>query len=210
MPDCDYCGDSFGSEDAYHSHLRDQHEEELGPIDRRRVGVGGDDDDGIETGPLVLGIVLVVAAGLVGYVIFFTGGGSGTSGGPGTVNGIDVAQMPTGAPYQGVHIHGAIEMTVTGDRVDFSRQEYQLQADPFHFEAGNGDRWHVHASGVTLEYAMATLGIELDPGAVTYQETTYEDGDGYEVTIAVNGNGVDPSEYVLSEGDSVRIAVTEQ
>lgn len=209
MPDCDYCDDSFASEDAYLSHLDAHHAEELGPIDRRRVGRSDDDGDGIETGPLALGAVLVVAAALVGYVIFFTGGGAG-SGEAGTVNGIDVAQMPTGEPYQGVHYHGTIEMTVTGDSVDFSRQQYQLQADAFHFEERDGDRWHVHAPGVTLEYAMATLGIELDADAVTYQGTTYEDGDGYEVTITVNGNAVDPTEYVLSEGDSVRIAVTEQ
>lgn len=207
MPDCDYCGDSFASEDAYHSHLRGEHADELGPIDRRRVGVSDDDGEGIEAGPIALGAVLVVAVALVGYVIFFTGGGG--AGESSTVNGIEVAQTPTGAAGQ-VHVHGSIEMTVTGERVDFSRQEYQLQADPFHFEGGDGDRWHVHAPGVTLEYAMATLGIELDPGAVTYGGTTYEDGDGYEVTIAVNGNSVDPATYVLADGDSVRIAVSEQ
>jgi sulfur carrier protein ThiS len=206
---CDYCEESFANEDAYLSHLRSRHEDELGPIDRRRVG-GSDDDSGIDTAPLALGAVLVVAAGLVAYVIFFTGGGAGTGGETGTVNGIEVAQMPTGQAYQGVHLHGSIEMTVTGDRVDFSRQQYQLQADPFHFEEGNGQRWHVHASGVTLEYAMATLGIEVESDAVTYGGTTYEDGDGHEVTVAVDGNPVDPTTYVLSDGDSVRIAVTAQ
>ncbi|MFB6192410.1 MAG: hypothetical protein ABEI11_03720 [Haloarculaceae archaeon] len=205
---CDYCEESFACEDAYHSHLRARHEDELGPIDRRRVGTSG--DDGMETGPLALGAVLVVAVALVGYVIFFTGGGTGTSGGSGTVNGIEVAQTPTGPISEANHIHGTIEMTVTGERVDFSRQQYQLQADAFHFEGGDGDRWHVHAPGVTLEYAMATLGIELDPDAVTYGETTYEDGEGYEVTIAVNGNPVDPATYVLRDGDSVRIVVSEQ
>lgn len=206
MPDCDYCDASFGSEGAYHDHLRNEHLDELGPIDRRRVGAVDDDGDGLPTGPIALGVVILAAAAIVAYVVLFAGGGSG-GGDSGTVNGIQVKQMP-GPPTQQVHYHGSMNVTVAGERVDFSKQRYQLQADQFHFERNNGERWHVHANGVTLQYAMATLGINVTDSAVTYQGTTYRDADpNTTVSVQVNGNDVNPADYVLRDGDSVRIVV---
>lgn len=214
MPDCDYCGATFDEEDAYLAHLREEHGDELGPIDRRRVDEA-DEADGIPLGPLALGGVVVVAAAVVAYVVFVAGGAGdgGGSGDGGTVNGIEVAQTPTGPAFQGVHYHGTITMTVTGDRVDFSRQRYQLQADAFHFENPEGTvpyRWHAHAPGITLEYAMATLGIHVTDDSVTFAGTTYTDGEGYRVVVAVDDEDVDPAEYVLKEGDRVRIVVEQR
>lgn len=207
MPDCDYCGESFPGEDAYLQHLHDEHYDELGTIDRRRVdSTVADDDGGIPTGPLAVVGVVLAAALIVGYVVFIAGGNGGGDGA--TVNGIEVEQTPTGQPFQGTHYHGTIEMTVAGEQVDFSQQQYQLQADEFHFEGGDGERWHAHAPGVTLEYAMATLGIEVTADSVTYEGTTYGDSDsGTTVVVEVNGESVDPAEYVLEDGDHVRIEV---
>lgn len=207
MPDCDYCGASFDSESARDDHLRAEHADELGPIDARRLGEADDDDGGLDAAPIALGVVLVAAVAIVAYVVLFAGGGGG-SGPPYAVNGYEVQQTPTGQPFQGVHTHGSIVMTVNGERVDFSQRPYQLQADAFHFESGNGQRWHVHATGVTLEYGMATLGIGVTDDAVTFNGTTYTDGENANVTVAVDGNDVDPSSYVLQDGDQVRIAVT--
>lgn len=202
MTDCDYCGASFGDEDAHLDHLREEHLDELGPIDKRRVGAA-DGDDGLPTAPVALGAVVVAAAAIVGYVIFVAGGSGG-----GTVNGFEVQQTPTGEPSQASHYHGPMNMTVNGERVDFSQDKYQQNAVPFHFERGNGDRWHVHTPGVTLEYGMATLDIGVTEDSVTFRNTTYEDSDeGTTVVVEVNGNGVDPADYVLREGDRIHIAV---
>lgn len=207
MPDCDHCGESFDDEETLLSHLGEEHYDDLGPIDRRRVDQHRGEDDGLPLAALALGGVLVVAAALVAY-FFFVAGGNGGDGY--TVRGIEVAQTPTGQPYQGTHIHGDIEMVVGGERVDFGRSEYQVQADAFHFESGDGTRWHVHAPGVTLEYGLATLGIEVSADAVTVDDTTYRDGENATVTVTVNGEGVDPASYVLRDGDSVRVVVETQ
>ena len=37
MTECDYCGESFDSEDAYLNHLQAEHRDELGRIDQKRV-----------------------------------------------------------------------------------------------------------------------------------------------------------------------------
>lgn len=206
MPECSYCGESFADEDAELQHLRDEHAGELSRIDRRRVGDIDDGDGGLPTGPIILAGVILVAIAVVVYVTVFVGGGSSPSGtdGPG--------------PYQSAHEHGTIEMTVLGDTVDFSQDRYQIAADRFHFENNNGDVWHTHATGVTLQWAMNTLpGIQVTDDNVTYQETTYEDSDpDYDVIVEVNGEPVDPGEYVLEgstdpsladQGDSIRIVV---
>jgi len=216
MPECSYCGATFDDEQSHLTHLKEEHEGELGTIDQRRVEeeLDTEDDVGVPVGPLVLGIVLAVSVLLVGYVVFIHGSGGGES----TVNGIDVAQTP-GQVSQSEHGHGLINVTIDGQELDFSRQEFQNPGEyrAFHFENGNGRIWHKHASGVTLEYGMATLGIEVTESSVTYDGTTYRDSDpGTSVNVTVNGNAVDPASYELDgagenspgEGDFIRISVT--
>jgi len=198
MPECRYCGERHDDEETHLRHLRSAHADELSRIDRRRVEELGDDpgdDGGPPTALLVGGVAAVAIVGLVVWVSFFAGdAGAGDA---------DAEVGPAGS----AHYHGSIEMIVLGERVDFSREEYQLQADRFHFEGGDGTRWHAHATGVTLGYGMETLGIEVTADSVTFEGTTYVDGEGYAVTVTVDGEPVEPESYVLEEGDRVRIVV---
>ena len=222
MPDCSYCEETFDDEQAHLCHLDEEHGDELGTIDQRRVEaeLGGDGGSGLPTGPLVLGFVLLVAAALVAYVVLFLGSESASpaSGAEVDVDGeasLDtVAQSP--GPTNTAHEHGTIEVVIDGQRVDFSRQQYQHQANEFHFENGNGQVWHKHATDVTLEWAMATLGIGVSEETVVFDGDVYRDSDpGTDVTVEVNCEPVDPQTYVLQggsdsspqQGDSVRIVV---
>lgn len=192
MPDCGYCDESFDEEAAYHDHLRAVHADELGPIDRRRIA--DDSGGGLPTGPLALGLVLLVSAAVVGYVIFLPGGGGAAGDGPRNLGS--------------VHYHGTMEVVIDGQQVDFSQSRYQLQADAFHFEANDGTRWHIHAQDVTLAWAMESLGIGVTAETVTFDGTTYDDADpDTTVSLTVDGEAVTPSTYVLQEGDAVRIVV---
>lgn len=192
MPDCDYCGASFDTEGAELAHLREEHKDELGPIDRRRIDGSGSGFD-IPTGPLALGLVLVVAGGVVAYAIVFAGGG----GGPG--------DQPYRAGTLGtVHHHGTINVTIDGEQLDFGSREFQRpQSHPaFHFEGGTG-YWHIHAQGVTLQYALSTVGINVTANSVTYNGTTYRDNSSeWEVVVEVDGQPVDPAAYTLDHGVS--------
>lgn len=207
MPECNYCDASFEQEGAYLEHLHTEHDEsELSRIDRRRVAdhVGDDEEGEFPTGPAIIGGTLLLTVGILVYVVFFLniGGGSGPAAASGSVG--DVEQTPYG--LQTVHQHGTIDVIIDGNTLDFSQQQYQLQADAFHFESGNGVRWHKHAQGVTLEYAMSTLGIGVTDSSVTFQGTTYNESDpDTNVTVAVDGNDVDPSSYVLQDDDRIRI-----
>lgn len=195
MPECEYCGASHDSEEAHLKHLEAEHADELGPIDKRRVGSVDGDGGGLPTGPIVLGVVLLLSIGIVGYVVFVAGGSGGG----------DIGQAGS------AHYHGTMEMTVLGEEVDFSQDQYQLTDQRFHFEGGDGTEWHAHATGVTFEYAMEALGFEVDlsPNTLVYEGDTYVDGEGYEVVFEVNGESIGDLEYTLTEGDTIRVVVRE-
>lgn len=200
---CDHCGESFDEEEPYLRHLQDEHGDDLGAIEQRRVASLKTDDDapdvvvyGAVAGALVLG-------GLLAYVLFFMGSGASGAGS----GDVDAAVTPHSVGS--VHYHGTIDVTIGGQELDFSRDRFQLQADPFHFERGNGERWHGHAQDVTLEYAMGTLGIDVTSETVTYQGTTYGDDSGETARVLVNGESVTPADYVLQEGDEIRIVANE-
>ena len=211
MRDCPHCAESFDTEVAHLEHLRDEHPGEFGSVDERRLAqLGGDGDDGGSNTAFLLGGLAVAVVGVVVVVTFFLGGSSPES-------GVDATRTPSNVGA--VHSHGTMEMVVLGDRVDFSREEYQLQANAFHFEGGDGRVWHGHAQGVTLEWAMASLGIEITETSVTFDGTTYRDNSSeWEVVVQVDGNDVDPDQFVLAgvsdeqaarrgEGQNVRIVV---
>ncbi|WP_324759755.1 hypothetical protein [Haloarcula montana] len=190
MPECDYCEESFDGEDAYLAHLEDAHQGELGPIDSRRIG-GDEGDGGLPTGQLAVAGVAVGVVALLGGVLLLSVGGSGSEIGP----------------AGSAHYHGTIQMSVLGDRVDFTQEQYQLRDDRFHFE-GDG-RWHAHATGVTLDYGMETLGIGVTGSSVRFQGTNYTEADGYEISVTVNDEAVS-TDYVLQDGDTVQIVVAER
>lgn len=196
MEECSYCGRSFDDEEAYTAHLAADHEGELGAIDRRRVeeyeadgGTGG-----LPTGPLVLGVVIGVAVLLVVYVTLFMGGGASAA---------DVGQPGT------AHEHGTINVTIDGQTIDFSQDQYQVGQtgnSRFHFERGTAV-WHKHATGVTVEYALDVHGVQVNENTVTVDGTTYRASEpGTEVVVEVNGEPVDPSEHVLEGASSVSAA----
>lgn len=191
MPECDYCGASFESEGAELKHLKSEHREELGPIDRRRVGDVDEDDDGIPVGPIALGFVVMASLGIVVYVVFFAGSGGGAGGEP--------------YGYNEIHEHGTITATIEGEEIDFSQPEYMTDDPAFHFHDGYYDQFgehvtHIHARGVTVQYALETLGIEVDDEGteLTFEGETYQDDEsGTEIRIEVNGEPVEPGEHVL-------------
>jgi hypothetical protein len=193
MPDCDYCGESFDGQKALDKHLGKEHLDELGRIDRRRVTGADAESDGLSTGPIALILVIGLAVAITVWVTFLSGGGS------------------AGEPhdYGAIHEHGTIEVTIVGDTLDFSQPKYQFRNTgerAFHFEGGNGDFWHVHAEGVTLKYAMDTIGVGVTDDSVTYNGTTYTDGEGYEVIVQAEGKDVDPAKYVLHGGTEAQAA----
>lgn len=65
-------------------------------------------------------------------------------------------------PLGSTHIHADIKVYVDGKYVDFSKPQYQLRAKFVHFEDGDGDVLHIHATNVNINHMLETLKIRLD------------------------------------------------
>lgn len=107
------------------------------------------------------------------------------------------------------HAHGEMSFVVEGEEVDFSKEKYQSGHRHFHYEHGNGEYWHAHSTSITLSYALSTLeGIHAEDGVVEYDGTTYDPADDdTTVEVTVNDEPVDMDEYVVKDGDAVRVVV---
>lgn len=229
MKDCEHCSASFEDEAAYLRHLDDEHPDEMGPIERRRFDeLGGGGDGGVSTPLIVAGIAL---GALVLAVILYTltTGGSGSD-----LGALGPAPNPPGhqlgppgedevyRPYSigSVHGHGQISVNVDGQEIDFRRPEFQHPREmrAFHFEAGER-RWHSHARGVTLEYALEATAFGVTNTSFAYDGVVYRRGsnaqapDGWEVVTGatvvyeVNGEPVAPETYLLEDGDRITVRV---
>ncbi|SNZ14862.1 hypothetical protein SAMN06269185_2283 [Natronoarchaeum philippinense] len=220
MPECDYCEASFADEPGYLDHLEAEHRDELGAIDRRRIG-DGDDEEGRDLALYAAGILVVAGvSGLLTYVVV-SGALGGDSSGGGELGQQGAAPNPPGfdlgpagddqvyQPYEigSAHYHGPIEVTVGNTSIDFSQPAFQHpRASPaFHFEARE-TRWHGHAKGVTVEYALETTAFGVTPETFYYDGTLYDDTvDGTTVRYEVNGEEIDPETYVLEADDKINV-----
>jgi len=119
--------------------------------------------------------------------------------------------QPPGAylPEATDHQHGSIEVVVDGEPLNLSRERFQEQNRYFHLEGGDGDTWHAHTYNATYGWALGTLGVDVTADSVTYDNTTYTDGDGATVKVLVNGHAVDPESYRLKDGDAIRVVASE-
>ena len=216
MDRCSYCDESFSTEDELLRHLEDVHYDELGRIDRRRVD-GRRTEPSVQLGTLLVGgfaVLLIIGALAAAYVVL----GSGSSGDPPVA--VDATITPHS--YASVHTHGTMQAVIDDRELHFATENRFIEADPYYFHFHGGDNvWHVHGADVTLEYALATLGIEVSDGGsvLTFEGETYDDADpGTNVSITVDGEYVDPETYVLQgvgpipdaragEGDNVEIIV---
>lgn len=210
MPECSYCGDTVPDEEAYLAHLDEEHRDELGRIDRRRVEAR-EQETTRRVSPLAIAVFAILLVG-AGAALLFVGG--------------EEDGEPTYDPS--VHVHGTMTVTIDGTEVPLSESAEFVENDEiFHFHGYEMDRygehvWHIHGTDVTLQWALATLGIEVDEEGTTvrYDGETFDDDDpNTTVTILVNGDPVDPGTYELDgvgpedqaaagAGDDVEITVT--
>lgn len=191
--ECTYCGETV-PDDAYVDHLRGTHRDELSVIDRRRVGEAHDSSDGGSNTVLYAGVGAVLTVFVVGYVVLFFGLGSEST----------LAAVQPDSQSQ-IHEHGTIFVEHDGETVTFDDSQYLERDGCFHFHGTEDpELWHAHCEDVTIEYALATLGMEVtEDSLVVDGEEYHEDDPDTTVSVTVNGDPVDPEEHVLEGVDSV-------
>lgn len=201
--ECTYCGETV-SDDDYADHLGRDHRTELSAIDRRWVGEADDDPDSSRL-VLYAGVGALLTVFVAGYIVLFLGVGTG---------GPEAVLQPD--PQSQIHEHGTIFVEHDGETVAFDEPQYVEQDGCFHFHDGEmPELWHTHCEDVTIEYALATLGMEVTEDSLLVDGEAYHDDDPETtVSVTVNGEQVDPQAYVLDgvssideaeDGDEIRI-----
>jgi hypothetical protein len=207
MVNCDYCSSSFDDEEAYLNHLSNEHSsDELSSIDKRRIEKEYSESNMNTT---LIASVSALSVGLLLLLAFVVADPLDSNNGHNHDNHDHDEIEPTG--LRQAHTHGGILVVFPDGPVDFSRQKYQIQDQFFHFEGGNGERWHIHGRKVSLAYAMETVGIDIEDNktSVTFEGTTYNRSQ-YDITIQVNGNSVDPESYIIKNRDNITIRISEK
>jgi hypothetical protein len=123
---------------------------------------------------------------------------------------------PPGAGKLGdEHEHAGILARIHGDRFDFSLPPYQVKSPYIHFEGGDGNTIHRHASNVNLGFLFDTINIELDDKCFIFPDRTPEHtfctDDKYSLKFYINHEKVDEiRDYVINEDDKILISYGNQ
>lgn len=109
-----------------------------------------------------------------------------------------------------VHWHARFELLINGDKFDFSGDKYQVVASEVHFESGDGDTIHVHASGMTLGHAFSTLKFKLTTDCLALDTgQQFCQGGKNKLEFVANGQPVaDPAGYIIRDGDALALRYT--
>lgn len=108
------------------------------------------------------------------------------------------------------HPHGQLDMAVEGESINFTQEKYTMTSEAFHFHGDEeAARWHAHSLNVTVSAALSRFpGINVASDSVTYDGTMYRlDSTGN--TVTVNGEPVDPTTYVVKDGDNIQVTLNE-
>ncbi len=109
------------------------------------------------------------------------------------------------------HEHASMLVRIFGDKFDFSAPAYQVKTPYIHFEGGDGNTVHRHASGVPLEFLFDSLKIELTDECFVFPDKTPEHtfctNEDYSLKFYVNHQKVDSIQnHVLEEDDRILIS----
>jgi hypothetical protein len=156
---------------------------------------------------MLIGIgVLVGVAAIVGYasLTFIEKSASSPLGGP------------QGAGKLGdEHEHASMLVRIHLDKFDFALPAYQVKSPWIHFEGGDGNTVHRHASGVSLGFLFDTLKIGLTDECFVFpdktEQHTFCTNDDYSLKFYINHEKVDSiRDYVLNEDDRILISYGNQ
>jgi hypothetical protein len=119
---------------------------------------------------------------------------------------------PPGAGQLGdEHEHASMLVRIFGDKFDFALPAYQVKSPWIHFEGGDGNTVHRHASGVTLGFLFDSLKISLTDDCFIFPDKTPEHtfctNQDYSLKFYVNHENVDGiRDYVIDEDDRILIS----
>jgi len=179
---CDVCGRKFETKQSLEQHTRDAHKKPAEPSPRNKRSVKS---------VAVYLIVLLLLAG-IGYGVY---------------SFLTNADTHIGA-VGSTHTHQDVKIYVNGQQIDLTQSKYQLRARHTHFEGGDGDVHHKHATGVTIRDMLKPLGLYVSKICIKGDDgQTYCNSGDKTLKVYVNGQLVDDWEnYDMKDLDKILIS----
>ena len=106
------------------------------------------------------------------------------------------------------HEHAAFKLFINGQSIDFSQPKYQVKSQYIHFEGGDGNTIHKHATGVDIDFLFETIGIKFTSECLTMDNGTQYCNEGSNtLKFFVNGGRNNMyNNYVLKDNDKILIS----
>jgi hypothetical protein len=106
------------------------------------------------------------------------------------------------------HEHASFRLFINNEVIDFSQPKYQVKSQYVHFENGDGNTIHKHATGVDIGFLFETLGIKLTSDCIILDTGIDYCNDGINtLKFFVNGVRNDMyNTYVLNDGDKILLS----
>ncbi len=106
------------------------------------------------------------------------------------------------------HIHSAFKLFINNQTTDFSQPKYQVKSQLVHFENGDGDTIHTHATRVHIGYLFQTLKINFTSECLTMDNGERYCNDGTNA-LKFYVNGVRNSmydKYEMKDNDKILLS----
>ncbi len=157
---------------------------------RRRRAYYSSEGKNIRSKLITYGIIAGIAVG-IGYTVYIA---------------IE-SPSPIGA-IGSAHHHIAAGIYINGEPLDLSEGKYQVQNRAAHFEDGDGNIVHKHATGVSMGFFLNTLGITFDDSCLFLDDgRQFCDNDGKTLKFYVNGAENELyDQYLLSDNDRILVS----
>lgn len=105
------------------------------------------------------------------------------------------------------HLHADIKVYINGNAIDFSQEKYQLASRFVHFEEGIGDVIHTHATGLTIDHLLNSLGGNINNNCIILEGTNYCNEGNKNLKLYINNQQNNEfSNYVIQNLDKILIS----
>lgn len=188
MPEfvCEKCSKSFKTEEALNQHNNAKHsslkEDKIFSSYKKQKR---------NSKILVYGVIAVAVVAVIAIAFFFMQ---------------NLPSASIGVPGS-AHYHADIKVYIEGTPINFAQSRFQLQSQYIHFESGDGDIVHYHATGIPFSFFFETLGINLSDSCIEYNNANYCTNAEKSLKLYVNGEKVEDIEnYIAQDLDKILLS----
>ena len=105
------------------------------------------------------------------------------------------------------HIHSDIKVYINGQKIDFSQKKYQVATSYIHFENGDGDVVHMHATGLAMNNLFKSLNGDFNGNCIEFEQQMHCNDNNNKLKFYVNRKpNVEFGYYIIKDLDRILVS----